>query len=64
MPIAKEILSMFEFSRNPKKALSVNNHFDECILSQEKVYPHTFDASICTHRKPLQGFRRSMGTPL
>ena len=30
---------MFEFSRNPKLALSVNDHFDECSLSQEKSVP-------------------------
>ena len=39
MPIAKEILSMFEFSRNPKIALSVYNHFNECALSQERSVP-------------------------
>ena len=39
MSIAKEILSMFEFNRNPKIALSVDNHFDECALSQERSVP-------------------------
>ena len=34
MPIAKEILGMFDFSRNPKIALSVDNQFDKCTLSQ------------------------------
>ena len=36
--MAKEILNMFEFNRNPKIALSVDNHFDECPLLQQ-VYP-------------------------
>ena len=39
MPIAKEILSMFEFNRNPKIALSYDNHFDEYALSQERRVP-------------------------
>ena len=39
MRIEREILSMFEFSRNPKIALSVENHFDEYTLSQEKSVP-------------------------
>ena len=30
MLIAREILNMFEFSRNQKIALSVDNHFNEC----------------------------------
>ena len=39
MPIGKEILSMFELSRNPKIALSVDNHFNECALSRERSVP-------------------------
>ena len=38
MPIAKEILNMFEFTST-----------------------NTFDASICTHRKPSQGVHDSEG---
>ena len=52
MLIAKEILSMFEFSRNPKLALSVNDHFDECSLSQEKSVP-TDRQTLSMHRYVL-----------
>ena len=52
MPITKEILSMFEFNQNPEIALSVDDHFDECALSQERSVPtDSFDASISTHCK-------------
>ena len=49
MPIAKEILNMFEFSRNPKITLSVDNHFDECALSQERSVP-TEQPTLSMHR--------------
>ena len=39
MPITKEILSMFEFNQKPKIALSVDDHFDECALLQERSVP-------------------------
>ena len=58
MPITKEILSMFEFSRNSKIALSIDNHFDVCTLSQHRSVPteqkktYEYDASISTHYKP------------
>ena len=39
MPIAKEILNMFEFSRNQKISLLVDKHFDECAPSQERSVP-------------------------
>ena len=52
MPIAKEILSMFEFSRNPKIAFSVDNHFDECTLLQETSVP-TDRQSLSVHQYVL-----------
>ena len=39
MPMTNEILSMFEFNLNPKIALSVNNHFDECPPSKQRSVP-------------------------
>ena len=64
MPIAKEILSMFEFNRNPKIALSVDNHFDECPISQQRSVP-TDRQTLSMHQYlQSQGFRRSVGTPL
>ena len=38
MPIAKEILDMFEFSQNQKK-LSVGNYIDELPLSKQGSVP-------------------------
>ena len=35
MPIAKEILDMFEFL----KIFSLDNYFDECHLSQQRSVP-------------------------
>ena len=52
MPIAKETLSMFEFSRKPKIPLSVDNHFDECTLSQEESLP-TDRQTLSTHQYVL-----------
>ena len=43
---------MFEFSRNPKIALSVDNHFNECNLSQEKVVP-TDQQTLLIHQYVL-----------
>ena len=39
MPIEKEILDMFEFSRNQKNTSSIVNHFDEWALSQQRSVP-------------------------
>ena len=49
MPIAKEILSMFEFNQNSKIALSIDNHFDECTLSQHRSVP-TEQKKLSMHR--------------
>ena len=49
MPIAKEMLSSFEFNRNPKIALSVDNHFDECALLPERSVP-TDRQALLMHR--------------
>ena len=37
--IAKEILDMFEFSRNQKKTCSISNHFYEWPLLQQRSVP-------------------------
>ena len=58
MPIAREILSMFEFSRNQKNTFSVDNYFDGLIESHRKVsialWVHPFNqikyGSISTER--------------
>ena len=64
MPIAREILNMFEFSRNQKVAHSVDNHFDECPLSQQRSVP-TDGQTLSMHRYlQSQGSRHSVGTPL
>ena len=39
MPIEREILNMFEFSRNSKIAIFVDNHFDEYTPSQGESVP-------------------------
>ena len=39
MPIAKEILDMFEYRRNQKNIFSMDNHFNECHLSQQRSVP-------------------------
>ena len=36
MPIEKEILNMFEFSRNKKNTIFVDTNFDEYPLSQQR----------------------------
>ena len=54
---------MFEFSRNPKIALSVDNHFDECTLSQEKGVP-TDRQTLSMHRYVLIESHRILYPPL
>ena len=49
MPIAREIINMFEFSRNSKIAISVDNHFDEYTPSQGKSVP-TDRQTVLMHR--------------
>ena len=39
MLIEKEILNMFEFSRNKKNTIFVDTNFDECPLSQQRSVP-------------------------
>ena len=39
MPIEKEILNMFEFSRNQENTFSIDTHFDESSLSQQISVP-------------------------
>ena len=59
MPIAKEILDMFEFSQNQKNTLSIDNHCDEWPLWQQRSVPtepltlsmHRY-LLIKSHRKP------------
>ena len=54
-----EILNIFEFSRKPKKNLSIDNHFNESALSQQRCVPtepltlllHQY-LLIESHRKP------------
>ena len=59
MPITKEILSMFEFSQNPKIALSVDNHSDEYALSQERSVP-TDRQTLSMHQYlPIVSHRRA-----
>ena len=64
MPIAREILNMFEYSRSQKVALSVDNHFYECPLSQQRSVP-TDRQTLLMHRYlQSQGSVHSVGTPL
>ena len=49
MPIEKEILDMFEFSRNQKITFSIDNHFDEWTLSQQRSVP-TEPLTLSMHR--------------
>ena len=64
MPIAREILNMFEFSQNQKKTFSVDNHSDECPLSQQRSVP-TDRQTLSIHQYlQSQGFHRSVGTTL
>ena len=49
MPIEREILNMFEFSRNSKIAIFVDNHFDEYTPSQGKSVP-TDRQTVLMHR--------------
>ena len=39
MPIAKEILDMYEFSQNQNKNYCVDNLFNVCHLSQQRSVP-------------------------
>ena len=52
MPIERKILNMFEFSRNSKIAISVDNHFDEYTPSQGKSVP-TDRQTVLMHRYVL-----------
>ena len=64
MPIEKEILDMFEFSRNQKNTSSIDNHFDEWPLSQQRSGP-TDQLTLSMHQYlSSQAFRRSVGTPI
>ena len=64
MLIAREILNMFEFSRNQKIALFVDKHFDECPLSQQRSVP-TDRQTLSMHRYlQSQGSLHSVATPL
>ena len=56
MPIAKEILSMFEFNLNQKKHLF---YFDEFLLSQQRSVP-TEQLTLSMHRKlVIESHRRA-----
>ena len=64
MPIAKEILNMFEFNQNQNNTFTVDNHFNECALSQQRSVP-TYRQTLLMHRYlQSQGLRCSVGTPL
>ena len=63
MPIAKEILNMFEFSRNKKNTLSIDNHFDVWTLSQERSVP-TESLTISMHRYLLMESHRKPSVAL
>ena len=39
MSITREILGMFEINQKQKITFSVDNHFDECPLSQQRSVP-------------------------
>ena len=49
MPITKEIFNMFEFSRNQKYTFSIEIHFDEWPLSQQRSVP-TEPLTLSMHR--------------
>ena len=68
MSITKEILSMLEFNCNPKFALSVNTHFDECPPSKQRSvptvrWPYRLFLSVALSIAVLQKCR-SVGAPL
>ena len=52
MPIERKILNMFEFCRNSKIAISVDNHFDEYTPSQGKSVP-TDQQTVLMHQYVL-----------
>ena len=52
-----KILSMFELSRNPKFAISVDKHFVECALSQGRSVP-TDRQTLSMRRYPRVDTRR------
>ena len=55
--MAREILSMFEFSRNKTKAFSVDSHFDECPLWQQRSVYHIAANLLMHSYVQSQGFR-------
>ena len=49
MPIAKEILDVFEFIQNKKNTFSVYTHFNEWPLSQQRSVPAE-ELTLTLHR--------------
>ena len=55
-------LSMFEFSRNPKIALLVDNQFDERALSQERRVPRDRQTFSMHHYLLVESHRKASVT--